>query len=295
MAGFLPRCLILCLNMGSICNECLPERSSYLINLVMNCYNKMLALLALSGVFSGVGFAQDQEVEKKEDVREWVVKFGNLSEEKRKNYSEARIKARQFFSQKRTFESLEQIHKASAIFDEDPTIWNLKGSCYVEFRTFEKARKSFQKALELEPGNTGVLFNLAEMDYVTKNWQDCATKMLELVEKIDNSVDGELEGSALILHRLALFKIVLCHVKLEKKDEAMKLAQEKWDDFDDTPFTYYTKAAFDFADGNEEEGRLWINSAIRVFGGISNVASWQDTLIEAGLLESFFNESTDDA
>lgn len=203
-------------------------------------------------------------------------------------YGEHKMKGETFFRQKRTFESLEQIHLALKIFDEDPSMWNLKGSCHVEFRSFEKAREAFKRALAIDGDNTGVLFNLAEMDFVTKEWKGCSEKMTTLMEKLEEGSNGEMSEPTLNLHHLALFKKMLSQLKLGQEEEARQLAKDNWEDWDDTPFTYYSKAALSYFEEDEEEANRWIMSAVRVFGGLDAVANWQDTLIEFGYVKSFY-------
>lgn len=237
--------------------------------------------------------AQGPQAEK--PIPEFVKEFSNLAEKDREQFGLLRAKAQEFFGQKRIFESLEKLHEAEKIFKNDPAIWNLRGACYVELRKFEEARESYQKALAIEENNLGVLFNLAEMDFVTARWEGGSEKFGNIVKKISGEVDGPLEGQALDLQRLALFKKMLCDYKLGKEDAAQKIAEDHWDDFDDTPFTYYSKAALALLEGDEETGHGWIRSAIRVFGSAQAVGNWQDTMIEIGLVKSFFGNSEDAA
>lgn len=272
---------------ASIRNEDLPERNLGAINFVMKTKFPFILVFAALGLFSGVAAGQGEE-KKEADVPAFVIKFTNLPEEERRAYGEHKLKAEQFFRQKRTFESLDQIHQAQDIFDEDPTLWNLKGSCHVEFRSFDKAREAFQRALALDKDNTGILFNLAEMDFVSKEWKDCITKMATLTERLEEKSKGEMSEAVQNLHHLAVFKRMLAHLKLGEEDKARELAEENWEDWDDTPFTYYSKAALAHHAKDEDEANRWIMSAIRVFDGLQGVANWQDTLIEFGYVKSFY-------
>jgi tetratricopeptide (TPR) repeat protein len=233
-------------------------------------------------------FAGAQVIQAEQPTPEYVKEFSNLAKEKREEFGLHKSKAQQFFRQKRTFECLDQVYKANQIFEKDPSIWNLKGACYVEMRLFEKAREAYEEALSIDDRNTGVHFNLAEMDFVTKDWAEASEKFDQLMERMESQSDGPLEGPLLGLQRLALFKKMLSEYKLGNEEEAKQLAKENWEDFDDTPFTYYSKAALELFKGNEEEGKKWIQSAVRVFGGFEEVGNWQDTLIEIGLVKSFY-------
>ena len=249
--------------------------------------NKFLPL-TLFLAFASPLFAQDEAQAEESPMAKISQAFLNLPEEQRKSYQEHSAKAAQFFRQKRTFECLDEIHKASKIFDSDPNLWNLKGSCHVEFRDFSKAKKAYQKALALNGENTGILFNLAEMDFVMKNWKGSKKQFALLREKLEPADGKELEGPQLALHRLAVFKELLSEIKLNNLAGAQKLAEDYEADWDDTPFSYYSKATFAFHEGDEVGATEWLQSAVRVFGGVQRVANWHDTLIEFGYIKSFY-------
>lgn len=262
----------------------------------MNRETKMkLTILPLTLLLALASPLFSQEAAEAPEVNAIMRAFGNLPEEKRNLYQEHRAKAEQYFRQKRTFECLDEIHKGLEIFEEDPALWNLKGSCHVEFRSFEKAKEAFRRSLALEEQNTGVLFNLAEMDFVTKNWKGASAKFSSLTAKLEKQVEGDLEGPILDLHRLALFKKMLSELKLGNLEEAQAIAEKNSEDWDDTPFTYYAKAAMAFHEGDEETANGWVMSAVRVFGGMEGVANWQDTLIEIGYIKSFYGGEESDA
>src|SRR5437763_1319121 len=65
--------------------------------------------------------------------------FLNLPEEKRKEFVKHLNEANRIFQQKRVIETLDELNKAAAIFKDSPEIYNLRGSCYVEMRAFDKA------------------------------------------------------------------------------------------------------------------------------------------------------------
>lgn len=246
-----------------------------------------LIISVVVGPFCSLSSAQDEAAVAKKAEPAFVTKFGNLPQEKREAYGALKVKAEQFFRQKRIFECLDKIHEASEIFDEDPATWNLKGSCYVEFRSFNKARNSFQRALALEPNNTGVIFNLAEMDFVCNDWRDCIKKMKAFRKHVEKQ-SPELEGGALDLHRLAAFKQMIAHLKLGDTASATQLAEKNWADWDDTPFTDFSKGVLAIEADDQEVGDRWIKSAMRVFSNSAQLPNWQDTMIEAGYLKSFY-------
>ncbi len=132
--------------------------------------------------------------------------FFNLPEEKRKEFIKHYDDAIRFFADKRVFETLDALDEAEKVFSKSMELHNMRGSCYIEMRIFDKANISFNKALEISPNNLNLKFNIAECFFVSKKWQDSHDKFQELVKILPpNSGD---------IFRLAEFKLLLCKKKL---------------------------------------------------------------------------------
>lgn len=207
--------------------------------------------------------------------------FLNLPEESRKEFIKHFSEANRIFQQKRIFESLDELEKAAAIFRDSPEIHNLRGSCYVEMRAFDKALVEFDKAASLSKENPSIDFNVGEVYFVTKEWQ----KALDTFEKVLKV----LPPTNIALARLVEFKILLCKKKLGKTDEVTVLS-EKYDFLDDSPFYYYAKAALAYDDKNLVKAEEWLAMASRIFRDPNVIAPWQDTLVEFGYIKSFYGD-----
>lgn len=207
--------------------------------------------------------------------------FSNLPEEKRVEYAKSMNEAARLFNQKRVFESIDEIEKARKIFDENAAAFNLLGSCYVEFRSFDKAMEYFKKAQAMEPENMSVAFNIAEVAFVSKQWKLAHDSLNGLMKKID------AKQTALL--RLIEFKVMLCKIKLGQRDEALKMA-EKYDYLDDSPYYYCAHAAISFSDGDELKAAEWLGMAARIFRDPAILAPWEDTLVEFGYIKSFYGD-----
>jgi len=207
--------------------------------------------------------------------------FLNLPEESRKDFVKHLGEANRVFQQKRIFETLEELDKASAIFKDSPEIDNLRGSCYVEMRAFDKALVEYNKASAFSKDNPSIDFNIAEVYFVTKKWQ----KSVDLLEKIIKLIPPDNVS----LSRLVEFKILLCKKKLGLQDEVAILA-EKYDFLDDSPFYYYAKAALAYDAKDLVKAEEWLATAGRIFQDPNVTAPWQDTLIEYGYIKSFYGD-----
>jgi len=207
--------------------------------------------------------------------------FLNLPEERRKEFIKHLGEANRIFQQKRIFETLEELDKASAIFKDSPEIHNLRGSCYVEMRAFDKALAEFDKALAFSKDNPSILFNIGEVNFVTKQWQ----KALDIFERVLKILPPE----NIALGRLVEFKILLSKKKLGMDDEVSILA-EKYDFLDDSPYYYYAQAALAYEKEELIKAEEWLARAGRIFRDPNILAPWQDTLVEYGYIKSFYGE-----
>lgn len=207
--------------------------------------------------------------------------FLNLPEEERKEFAKNFGEAARYFQQKRVFECLESLHEAEKIFADSAELLNLRGSCYVEMRAFDKATEAFNEALEINPKNTSIRFNVAEVLFVTKQWKES----LEIFTKIL----AEIPETNTSLSRLVEFKMLLCMKKLGMDDDVVILA-EKYDYQDDSPYYYYAKAALSYDEGDLIKAEEWLARANRIFRDPNIIAPWQDTLVEYGYIKSFYGE-----
>jgi len=230
-------------------------------------------------------FAQDpaQNIPEVEDLLPSQRAFLNLPEEDRKEFAKHFGEAARYFQQKRIFESLASIHEAGKIFDQSAELLNLQGSCYVEMRAFDKATIAFEEALKINPKNTSIRFNVAEVLFVTKEWRNSLD--------VFNRILPEIPESNIALSRLVEFKMLLCMKKLGMKDDVLILA-DKYDYQDDSPYYYYAKAAVAYDDGNLLEAEEWLARASRIFQDPNIIAPWQDTLVEFGYIKSFYGDDS---
>lgn len=205
--------------------------------------------------------------------------FSNLPEEKRNEFIKLYTEAQRLFSTMRVFETLDALHEAEKIFSNSVELHNLRGSCYVEMRIFDKAEASFKRALEISPKNASVMFNVAECMFVSRQWQASHDKFLELLKM--------MPANATEMSRLIEFKVLLCKKKLGLENEAMILA-DKYDYQDDSPYYYYAKAVQAFDKKELAEAEQWMARAARIFRDPKILNPWQDTMMEYGYIKSFF-------
>jgi tetratricopeptide (TPR) repeat protein len=211
--------------------------------------------------------------------------FLNLPEERRNEFIKSLGEANRLFQQKRIFETMEEVGKAEKIFADSPEIYNLRGSCFVEMRSFDKALADYQKALTYTKDNPSIEFNVGEVYFVTKEWKKC----LETFEKIQKTMPDD--PTTLALRRLVEFKILLSKKKLGMDEDAKAMA-EKYDFLDDSPYYYYAQAAIAYDNKDLIKAEEWLAIANRIFQDPNILAPWQDTLVEYGYIKSFYGDDS---
>ena len=182
------------------------------------------------------------------------------------------------FGSKKITDTLAALDRADAAIEGRAETLNLRGSCHVEMRQFDKALDDFRKAAGISKGNPSIQFNIGEVYFVTRRWQEA----LDVLEDLGKQLPPE----NMALGRLVEFKILLCKKQLSRNDEALALA-EKYNIEDNSPFPWYAKAALAFEANDPEKAEEWLASAFRRFPNPDNLAPWQDTLVEYGLIEPF--------
>jgi tetratricopeptide (TPR) repeat protein len=207
--------------------------------------------------------------------------FLNLPEESRNDFLKHLGEAHRLFQQKRIFETLDELDKTMKIFNDSPEIYNLRGSCYVEMRAFDKALADFQKAMTYVKANPSIEFNIGEVYFCTKEWK----KSLEVFEKIFKDIPKEQTA----LSRLVEFKVMLCKNQLGMEADVKVLA-EKYDFEDDSPFYYYAQAVLAYEKKDLVKAEEWLARVSRVFQNPDVLAPWQDTLVEYGYIKSFYGD-----
>lgn len=222
--------------------------------------------------------AEEQPANKKP---QFIIDLESLPPAENKAYGQHFFRADNLFKQKRIFECLAEIEKVHDIYAKNPASLNLQGACYVEFRSFDKARRAFAKAEKLSPGNFNVSFNLAEIEFVSQNFDEALKQFEALLAKAQESKAGQ--GMMPILK----FKTLLCRLKTDNEAGARELIADLTF-LDDTPLFYYGNAALAYHADKGAKAEEWLARVARIFRNPSLLAPWQDTLIEFGYIKSFY-------
>jgi tetratricopeptide (TPR) repeat protein len=239
----------------------------------------LLVLMTLA--LTPSGFAQEAKGGGKQvdNLLPYQKAFFNLPEKQRVKFIKTQEEAKRLFDEKRIIETLEILKLAEKEFPESPDVWNLRGSCYVELRSFEKALSCFNKAVEIAGKDYRIVFNIGEVYFVTQQWQKSHDIFADVLKDIpQNRLD---------LRPITEFKVMLCKIKLNQKEQALILA-DKYDFLDDSPYHYFAKAVLAYDRNDVADAEQWMARAARIFRSEAILAPWHDTLVEFGYIKSFY-------
>ncbi len=211
----------------------------------------------------------------------WIQEFNNLPETTRKNYIDQFHKAERLLAQKRTMECLFSLIELEKLYPGNPSLYNLRGACYIEIRNIEKALENFKKAEQLDPTNLTIQFNLAEAYYVNHDYAKALKAFTELLPPFKDNHN---------MTPLLQFKRYICAQKLNNQTLAGEL-ENLYGPMDDTPYYYCTRAILKFMAGDRNAAQEQLISAVRIYGGTNAIQTFTDAMMEAGIIPSPYGQT----
>jgi tetratricopeptide (TPR) repeat protein len=181
----------------------------------------------------------------------------------------------------RLLESLEKLNELEAAVGSNHYIENLRGAVYTKMKDYKRARVHFRKALEFARGIEAEAFhprfNLAELDFVERQWdaaRDAFQKLLSDPGKPSSGSDN-----------LIKFKILICDLQQKKVADA-EVLMSTFDQYDpESPAYYFSNAVKLFVKDDKEGANEWLESAKRIYPKEINEV-YNDSLVEMGWLET---------
>jgi len=129
----------------------------------------------------------------------------------------------------------------------------LRGSIYSEKKLYDKSEQDFQTALQLDPNNSTVKFNMAEIKFIQKQYSAARTAFASLAKDKANDFSD-----------LAAYKIFLCDLYGGQTNDASK-ELAAFNQAGSRPSYYFGNAAWDLFNHKTEDAREWLNSASNIY------------------------------
>ena len=162
---------------------------------------------------------------------------------------------------------------ADELYQAHSDVLNLRGSCHMELRDFEKALTDFSQALKKMPESPAIHFNLGEVHFVSKRWDHAIQSFNQAKDRLAPESDELLQ--------LINFKLMLCEagrgnrVEFEARAGANSQVQGG-------PLSEYTKVVRAFQAEDVAAAGEAFKTISELFPNAEVRAPWNDTLTEFG-------------
>ena len=162
------------------------------------------------------------------------------------------------------------VEKAEQQYQATPMSINVRGAVAIEEKRFEEGRRLCIEALKQDPKFYPARFNLAEIPFVQGKYAEARN----LFQKLQDEHPKD---------ELLQFRVFLTYL-LEKNEPAAAEALEQIPFLANSPIYYYSKAAWEFAHGNEKEGLSWVDRGNWVFPP-AKTRNYADVFYDLGWLK----------
>ena len=157
----------------------------------------------------------------------------------------------QLLTQKQFDAALAKVNAALQSAPQNPAAYELRGNIYAEEKLWEQAGKDYQTVLQLDGKNTQVKFNLAELQFMQKNYDNARPGFLAL--KQDPNMGD-----------LASYKVFLCDL-FGGHDHAAAAELDAFNQAGSNASYYFANAAWSLVHHKTEDARGWLTSAAKIY------------------------------
>lgn len=193
-----------------------------------------------------------------DDMPQWMVGFTNLPEKERIKYLTLFQQAKDDFFARNWFSCLEKLDNAEQIYQGNPHIHTLRGSCYMEIGSYDTALAEYNKVEAIQPDDLTNKANIATLAMLQGKYENSIKLFREILDALPGDSNPELLN-------VLKFKIYASLVKMGKDQEAAKYAAEA-DILEDSPRFYFMEAVRYLQDKNMSKGIQSIRTAEKIFG-----------------------------
>ncbi len=187
-------------------------------------------------------------------------------------FDEVLLDVRRLLAAKQFEQALDKLREAEALKPGHWAIANAQGNVFMSMKDYAKARDAYGRAGASNPGAFETQFNLAELDFVGRNYEAAQNAFSELLTSRANLPNQ--------IKNLLRFKVIVCLVMLDKLADAEELAQ-KLKFREESPENYFTLALFAIKKKDPASGGQWIAKAQQAFKP-AEIEPYTDALVEAG-------------
>jgi Tfp pilus assembly protein PilF len=159
--------------------------------------------------------------------------------------------ALQFMNQGKLDDALNKANAAILVAPQDPDAYGVRGTIYSQKKQNELALADFQKVLQLTPKYAPAKFNIAELSFRQKLYDQARPGFVELEQDPD-------------LGDLATYKVFLCDL-YAGHDDVAKRELDAFNQIGSNASYYFSNAAWSLYHHQIEDARGWLTSASHIY------------------------------
>lgn len=177
--------------------------------------------------------------------------------------------ASQLLQQRLLDSALDKVNEAIQASPQNVSAFCLRGNVYAEKKMWDEAGQDYQTVLKLDGKNTQVKFDLAELQFMQKKYDDALPGFVALKQ------DSELGD-------LAAYKAFLCDL-YGGHDEAAAKELEAFNQEGTNASYYFANVAWCLYHHKTEDGRKWLLAAAKIYGP-GKIGVYINSLLDLGYL-----------
>ena len=147
--------------------------------------------------------------------------------------------------------ALSNLSQAIQLKPDSAFAYLLRGSLYTQKKNFPAAEADFAAAYKIDPNNVVIKFNLSELKFMQKKYDEARTGFFPLQKDSD-------------MGDFAIYKVFLCDLFGGHEDLAKKELDAINTKGDDASY-YFGNAAWDLYHKNTADARTWLVSASHIY------------------------------
>lgn len=172
-------------------------------------------------------------------------------------------------SQKKSDAALEKANAAIQAAPRNPETYLMRGNVYVEKGLWDQAAKDYQTVLDIDGKNALAKFNLAEIDFKQKKYDQARAGFAALGQDSD-------------IGDISTYKVFLCDLFGAHEDAAAK-ELDAFNQVGANASYYFANGAWSLYHHQTEEARGWLTSAARIYDP-PKFKLYASTLLDLGYL-----------
>jgi Tetratricopeptide repeat len=165
--------------------------------------------------------------------------------------------------------AMDKVNAALALEPQNVAAYNMRGNIYAAEKIWDKARKEYETAHQLDPKNGSVEFNLAEIQFMQKMFDAARPGFVGLQQ---NPETGDL----------ASYKVFLCDLFGGHEDVAGK-ELDAFNQVGENASYYFANAAWSLYHQKSDDAKSWLTSASHIYPP-AKIKIYSASLVELGYL-----------